>query len=93
MAKSVAWSQSNNRAYFPVTEDKTEDRKTHKHAATQGGCSEDLAKGGNSEFGDVHGQRFFIQLLKLHLYLQLSMSLCPNTIEPLKMEVLCLKWL
>ncbi len=41
---------------FQYMEDKTEGRKTHKQAATQGGCSEDLAKhlqGGNSEF-DVH---------------------------------------
>ncbi len=37
---------------------KTEGRKTHKQAATQSGCSEDLEnhlQGGNSEFGDVHG--------------------------------------
>ncbi len=50
MAKSVAWSQS-NLACFSVTEDKTEGRKTLKQAATQGGCSEDLAKhlqGGSS---------------------------------------------
>ncbi len=86
MAKSVAWSQS-NRACFSVTEDKTEGRKTYKQAATQDGCSEDLAKhlqGGNSEFGDVHGlqttgshwlQRIFIQVLKLCLYLQLCQIL------------------
>ncbi len=40
------WRQrsQSNRACFSVTEDKTEGRKTHKQAATQGGCSEDLAK-------------------------------------------------
>ena len=43
---------------FSLTEDKSEGRMTHKQAATEDGCSKDLAnhlKGGNSAFGDVHG--------------------------------------
>ena len=45
-------------SYFSLTEDKTEGRKTHKQAATEDGCSKDLAKHlkeGNPAFGDTHG--------------------------------------
>lgn len=57
ITKSVAWSQS-NRAYFSVTEDKTENRETHKHAAAADGCSKGWVenfKKGNAAFGDIHG--------------------------------------
>ena len=54
-----------------VTGEKSDDRKTHKPAATESGCSEGLEKHlqrGNSEFSDVYGlQWIFIQELKLPL--------------------------
>lgn len=45
-------SKSTQQSSFSFTGDKTEIRKTHKQAATAGGCSKGLTKhlrGGNSE--------------------------------------------
>lgn len=56
MAKSAIWSQSNT-ACFSVTEDRNKGRKTHKQAASVGGCRKGLAehlKGGNTAFGGDH---------------------------------------
>lgn len=40
MDNSVIWSQT-NRSNFPVTEDKTEDRESHKQTTTEGGRNKD----------------------------------------------------
>ena len=49
---------------FSVTEDKTEGRKTHKQAATEGGCSDGLAK---------HRQHPNIKIYRfIHGYVSLS---------------------
>ena len=45
------------RAGFSLAEDKTEGRRTHKPAVTEGSCNkglEKLLKGRNSAFGDVY---------------------------------------
>lgn len=47
---------SAHKSSFSIIEDKTEDRKVHKQATTEGGCSEGLTKhlqGGNSEYGEA----------------------------------------
>lgn len=57
MSASVTWPQSNS---FHVShpEDKTEGKKTHKQAATEGDYSKGLGNhlmGGNWAFNVVHG--------------------------------------
>ena len=57
MTKSVIWPQ-HNWTCLSLTENKTEGRKTHKQAATEGNCTKDLEKHlkrENTAFGDVHG--------------------------------------
>ena len=58
MAKSVAWSQP-DAVMILLTEDKSEGRKGHKEAATEGGCSEVWQSVSRDEpwmvLGDVHG--------------------------------------
>ncbi len=55
----MAASGTGSLVFIDVTADRSSRMNSEvKQAATQGGCSEDLAKhlqGGTSEFGDVHG--------------------------------------
>lgn len=63
--------RASNRACFLVSEDKTEDRMTHKEAASEESCSKCLAKhlkGGKSAFGHCLQIGFFHALMEILMY-------------------------
>ncbi len=87
---------------FSLTLNKTKDTKTHKQAATKGGCSKGLAKhfkGGNLMLVKSMGPRlqliagfksFFSPWAPKTIFICKIIVVCPIIFEPLKMGGLCL---
>ncbi len=89
MAKSVTWSQS-NRACFLVSEDR---KPTNKQQLASVKTWRSISRDPWApDYRQALTAKDFPPSIKTVLIFTV-MSLCPNTIEPLKMEVLCLKWL
>ncbi len=89
VAKSVTWSQS-NRACFLVPEDRKPTNKQQLAAVkTWRSISRDPWA---PDYRQALTAKDFHPSIKTVLIFTV-MSLCPNTIEPLEIEVLCLKWL
>ena len=83
----VAWCQP-SRAWFSVTEVKSEVRKAHNQAATEGCCRDCLAdrvkgRGNGIRWQSLTAKDFQLNIMDIFPIL----SLLPNTLKPLKMEV------
>ena len=103
VVKLVTWSQPNN-VQFGYWRQKLGLKTTHEQSSAEGGCSDGHCKHhqwGHSEFGDVHGlqmsgphwlERIVIEAIKTMVTFTV-MLVCLNIFQPMKMGLLCMKWL